>query len=75
MVTIYTTTSCPYCKMAKSFFQENNIAFTEKDVTDDAVAQEEMIAKSSQLAVPVIDIDGEIIVGFNQAKIKELLNG
>jgi glutaredoxin 3 len=72
-VTIYSTTTCPYCKMAKAFFEENKIQFTEKDVTTDIAAQQEMIAKAGQLAVPVIDIDGQIIVGFNQAKLKELL--
>lgn len=73
-VTIYSTISCPYCKMAKSFFQEHNVTYTEKDVTSDEAAQHEMIEKSGQLAVPVIDIDGQIIVGFNQAKLKELLS-
>lgn len=73
-VTIYTTHSCPYCKMAKSFFQEHNIQYVEKDVTTDQQAQQEMIEKSGQLAVPVIEINGQIVVGFNQPKIKELLS-
>ncbi len=72
-VTVYSTTSCPYCKMAKEFFQTNNVSFTDKDVTNDPALQQEMIEKSGQLAVPVIDIDGQIIVGYNQAKLKELL--
>lgn len=72
-VTIYTTVTCPYCKMAKAFFKEHNIEFVEKDVTSDLMAQQEMIKKSDQLAVPVIDVGGQIIVGFNQSKLKELL--
>ncbi|OGL85830.1 NrdH-redoxin [Candidatus Uhrbacteria bacterium RIFCSPLOWO2_02_FULL_48_12] len=72
-VVIYTTVTCPYCKMAKAFFKEHNIEFVEKDVTSDPVAQQEMIKKSDQLAVPVIDVGGQIIVGFQQGKLKELL--
>jgi len=72
-ITVYSTTSCPYCKMAKEFFAAHNVAFTDKDVTFDPNTQQEMIEKSGQLAVPVIDIDGQIIVGFNQGKLKELL--
>jgi glutaredoxin 3 len=72
-VIIYTTTSCPYCKMAKAFFKEHNVSFTERDVTSDPAAQQEMIQKSDQLAVPVIDVGGSIVVGFQQPKLKELL--
>lgn len=72
-VTIYTTVTCPYCKMAKAFFEANNVTFTEKDVTTDTAAQQEMIAKSGQLAVPVITVDDNIVVGFQQPKLKELL--
>ncbi len=59
--------------MAKAFFEANNVAFTEKDVTTDTVAQQEMIEKSGQLAVPVITVDDTIVVGFQQPKLKELL--
>lgn len=72
-VTIYTTPSCVYCKMAKAFFKENNIFYEEKDVSTDTKAQEEMIAKSNQLSVPVIDIDGQITVGFDKPRLSELL--
>ena len=72
-VIIYTTVTCPYCKMAKVFFKEHNVEFVEKDVTSDVTAQQEMIKKSDQLAVPVIDVGGQIIVGFQQGKLKELL--
>lgn len=73
-VTIYTTPTCVYCKMAKAFFKEHNVAYEEKDVSTDVKAQEEMIAKSNQLGVPVIDIDGELTVGFDKERISKLLN-
>lgn len=73
-VTIYTTKTCIWCKMAKKFFKENNVSFTEKDVGSDMVAAQEMIEKSGQRAVPVIDIDGQFIVGFDREKLKELLS-
>ena len=72
-VTIYTTPACVYCKMAKEFFQQNNVSYEEKDVLVDDAAREAMIAKSNQLRVPVIDVDGQIIVGFDEAAIKKLL--
>ena len=70
---IYTTVTCPFCKMAKSFFQEKGIQYIEKDVTNDEGLQQEMIAKSHQYAVPVIDIGGKIIVGFQRAEIEAAL--
>jgi len=73
-VTIYTTPSCVYCKMAKAFFGENNVEFTEKNVMTDLQAQEEMIKKSGQLGVPVINVDGQIIIGFDKPKLSSLLN-
>ncbi len=72
-VVIYTTPECAYCKMTKEFFRENNISYEEKDISVDDKAREEMVAKSGQLGVPVVDIDGRIIVGFDEAAIKELL--
>lgn len=72
-ITIYTTPTCIYCKMAKEFFSKNNISYEEKDVAADLQAREEMIAKSHQLGVPVIDIDGEIVIGFDEEAIKEIL--
>ncbi|MCX7589496.1 MAG: glutaredoxin family protein [Patescibacteria group bacterium] len=72
-VIIYTTPVCPYCQMAKEFFKENNIQYDEKDVSTDYVAVEEMIKKSGQLGVPVIDIDGQIIIGFDEEGIKQAL--
>lgn len=73
-VTIYTTPTCVYCKMSKAFFKEHNIAYEEKDVLSDIKAREEMVQKSGQLGVPVIDIDGQIVIGFDQETLKELLN-
>ncbi|MBI2483760.1 glutathione S-transferase N-terminal domain-containing protein [Candidatus Uhrbacteria bacterium] len=72
-VTIYSTPTCGYCKMAKAYFQENNVHYTEKDVSVDAAARDEMVQKSGQLGVPVIDIDGTLVVGFDKAKLASLL--
>lgn len=73
-VTIYTTPACVYCKMTKEFFKENNVQYEERDVSTDTVARDEMIAKSNQMGVPVIEIDGKIIVGFNKDELSQLLN-
>jgi len=73
-VTIYTTPTCVYCKRTKAFFGEHNVHYQEKDVASDSAAREEMIKKSEQMGVPVIDIDGTIIVGFDQPRLAELLD-
>lgn len=73
-VTIYTTPSCHYCNLAKQYFQDNEIEYTEYDVTTDMDRQREMIEKSGQMGVPVIMVDEELIVGFNQPKLAELLS-
>ena len=62
-----------YCKMAKDFFTKNNIAYEEHDVAADEVARNEMMTKSGQMGVPVIDIDGKIVVGFDRERIKASL--
>lgn len=72
-VKVYSTETCPYCKMAKQFLQENNVQFEAVDVSTNQAAAQEMISKSGQMGVPVIDIDGQIIVGFDKGKIKKLL--
>ena len=72
-VKIYTTNHCPYCVMAKDYFKKNNIKYSEINVEDDQKAAEEMIEKSGQMGVPVIDIDGEIIIGFNRPAIERAL--
>jgi len=73
-VTIYTTPTCHFCHAAKAYFKENKVEFTEKDVTTDPSFQQEAMSKSGQMGVPVIDIDGEVIVGFNRVKLGELLS-
>jgi glutaredoxin-like YruB-family protein len=72
-VIIYTTPTCGYCKLAKSFFQENNVEFEEKDVAIDQAAREEMVNKTNQMGVPVIDVDGNVVIGFDQARLSQLL--
>lgn len=59
--------------MTKEFFKEHKVSYTEKDVASDAQAREEMVQKSGQLGVPVIDIDGEIVIGFDKKKLSELI--
>ena len=72
-ITIYTTPTCAYCKMAKAFFKESAAAYEEKDVTADDKARDEMIQKSGSMAVPVIDVDGQIIVGFDKVELTKLV--
>ncbi|MEI8249327.1 MAG: glutaredoxin family protein [Candidatus Taylorbacteria bacterium] len=72
-VTIYSTPTCVYCNMAKTFFKANNVSFTEHNVASDLEARKEMIDKTGQMGVPVIDLGGEVIVGFNEEKIKSVL--
>ena len=73
VIKIYTTPTCPWCKKTKEFFKENKIKFKEINATSDKKAAKEMIEKSGQMGVPVIDIDGEIIVGFNKPAIEKAL--
>ena len=72
-VTFYTTPPCHYCHMAKEFFQENNVEYTEHDVAKDMKAREEMVQMSGQMGVPVIQVGDEIIVGFNKEALQEML--
>ena len=72
-VLIYTTPTCVYCKMTKEFLEERNIAYEEKNVSLDEKATQEMVEKSGQMGVPVIDIDGRVIIGFDKGKLSELL--
>ena len=72
-VKIYTTPSCVYCKMAKEFFKKNNIEYQELNVALDDKAREDMIKKSHQLGVPVIEINDQIFVGFNRSEIEKAL--
>lgn len=72
-VIIYSTPNCPWCIRVKQFLKENNILFLDWDVSVDQAAADEMIKKSGQMGVPVLDIDGQIVVGFDKEKIKQLL--
>jgi len=74
MVKIYSTQTCPYCEMAKEYLESHNVSYESFDVSNDEKAQEEMLKKSHQMGVPVLDIDGMIIVGFNRAQIDKALN-
>lgn len=73
-IIIYSTPTCPYCQIAKDYFKDRKIKFKEIDVSKDQKAAEAMIKKSGQMGVPQIEIDKEIIVGFDKEKIDELLN-
>jgi glutaredoxin 3 len=73
-VTIYSTPTCPYCKMAKSFLDAKGVAYDDLDVSVDADARDVMLKKSGQMGVPVLDIEGEVVVGFNKEKIANLLD-
>ena len=72
-VTIYSTPSCGYCNVAKKYFKEHSIKFTDYNVMIDTSKAQEMINKSGQRGVPVIDINGKIIIGFNQSEIEKSL--
>ena len=72
-VIIYTTPTCVYCRAAKEFFKEHNVEYEEKDVAVDEQAREDMIRKSEQMGVPVIDVGGEIVIGFDKSRLSELL--
>lgn len=72
-VTVYSTPTCHFCHLAKDFFNENNVAFTDYNVAEDAERRNELLEKTGQMAVPVIDIDGTLVVGFDQGQITSLL--
>lgn len=72
-VIVYSTPTCPYCIRAKQFLNDNNIPFENFDVSSDQQKAEEMIQKSGQMGVPVFDIEGEIIIGFDKERIKQAL--
>ena len=72
-VTVYSTKTCPYCKMAKQFLDANGVKYGEIDVGTDEKAAKDMVERSGQMGVPVIDIDGKLIVGFDKQAMKEAL--
>jgi glutaredoxin-like YruB-family protein len=73
-VVIYSTPVCHYCHAAKEFFKEHNVAYTEHDVAADADKRTEMIDMTGQMGVPVIKIGDDVVIGFDEAKLKELLS-
>jgi glutaredoxin 3 len=72
-VIVYSTPTCVYCNMAKTFFKANSVAFKDFNVAADLDKRKEMIDKTGQMGVPVIDLGGEIVVGFDESKIREVL--
>ena len=72
-VTIYSTPTCVYCNMAKTFFKSNNVAFTEFDVASNLEKRKEMIDMTGQMGVPVIKVNDEVVVGFDEPKLKSVL--
>jgi len=73
-IIIYSTPTCPYCKKAKAYLQEKGIEYTDVDVSQNETAQKEMMEKSGTMSVPVIDIGGRVITGFDKDKIDEALS-
>lgn len=72
-VTIYSTPTCHFCQAAKAFFGENNVEYTDINVAEDAEKRQEMIEMTGQMGVPVIKIGDDVVVGFDEGKVKELL--
>ncbi len=73
MVKVYSTPTCPWCKRAKEFLKQRNVQFEDVNVAENLEAAKEMVEKSGQMGVPVIEIDGEIVVGFDKEKLESLL--
>ena len=73
-VIVYSTPTCPYCYTLKAYLDDNKIPYDDIDVAADEKAREEMVKKTGQMGVPVTDIDGQAIIGFDRHKISELLN-
>lgn len=74
MIKIYSTPNCHYCKLAKEYFTSKGVKYEDINVISNPQAQQEMIQKSGQLGVPVIDMDGRIVVGFDRARIDKNLS-
>lgn len=72
-VKIYSTPSCSFCNLAKQYFRQKNISFTEYDVSRDQAKADEMVRKTGQFGVPVIEINGRTIIGFNRPEIDRAL--
>jgi glutaredoxin 3 len=72
-ITVYSTPTCPFCEQLKKFLDEHQVKYADVDVSSDQEKAQEMIQKSGQMGVPVLEVDGEIVVGFDKKKISELL--
>ncbi len=72
-VIVYSTPTCPYCKLVKKFLTKHDVAFTDIDVSADDRAAHDMIKKTGQLGVPVVEIDGKTIVGYDEDALKKAL--
>ena len=72
-IIIYSTPSCVYCQMAKDFLTDKNIPFTEYDLTKEVAMRDEVIKKTGQMAVPVIEVDDEVMVGFDETRLSQML--
>ncbi len=72
-ITIYSTPTCHFCQLSKEFFKAHDVAFTDYDVATDLEKRKEMVERSGQMGVPVIFIDDEMIVGFDQQRLSSLL--
>ncbi|MSR76255.1 MAG: NrdH-redoxin [Candidatus Ryanbacteria bacterium] len=72
-VEIYTTPSCVYCRKAKDMFQKHNIPYSEYNVMTDVTKRDEMIKRTGQMGVPVIEVDGTLIIGFDERRLREML--
>ena len=73
-VKVYSTPTCPWCKKTKQFLEDNNVPYQNIDVTTDNAGREEMVNKTGQLSVPVVDVDGEITVGYDENWLKQKLS-
>lgn len=73
-IEIYSTPTCHFCNLAKDYFKENNVEYTEYNVAEDADKRKEMVERSGQMGVPVIFIEDQMVIGFNQDKIASLLD-
>lgn len=72
-VEIYSTPTCHFCVMAKAYFKENEIEYTEYNVAEDSTKRQEMIEMTGQMGVPVIKVGNDVMVGFNEDKVKDML--
>lgn len=75
MINIYSSSSCPMCTKTKRFLKSKGIEYNDINVENNDIAKKELLEKSNQLTIPVLDINGDIVVGFNKKRIEELLGG